>query len=403
MALIDDTTWEFALRSGVTFSDGTPFTADDVAFTLRRVPKVPTTVADFSEYVKPIAASRWSIRIRSACTPTRHSRCCRIIWPRSASSRASTGEDAGTADYNTGNAAIGTGPFRFVSWARGDRMVMERNDHLLGRNARLGPVTFHYIRTRRRGWPRCWPAMSTLIDHGVGAGCRAGQARYRGSPSSPACRTTSSASCSTCATAAVAEDHRQRRQATGGKPIPRSPRAPGGRPRDRSRRDPRPRDERAVGAGQPDHAAGPISATIPTCRRCATIRPRQSVCWPRPAIPNGFHLTMDCQNDRFVNDATICQAMAQMLTRVGIATTPEVMPHAVWVPRANRHEFSLFTDVLDVRHAGARHRADQPVRDARSGARPRRVQPRRLQQSGIRRGAGTGADHDGRAMRAKNC
>ena len=32
-----------------------------------------------------------------------------------------------------------------------------------------------------------------------------------------------------------------------------------------------------------------------------------------------------------------------MLTRIGVATTPEVMPHAVWVPRANRHEFSLFT------------------------------------------------------------
>jgi peptide/nickel transport system substrate-binding protein len=59
--------------------------------------------------------------------------------------------------------------------------------------------------------------------------------------------------------------------------------------------------------------------------------------------PNGFRLTMDCQNDRFVNDAEICQAIAQMLTHVGIVTTPEVMPHAVWVPRANKHEFSFFT------------------------------------------------------------
>jgi peptide/nickel transport system substrate-binding protein len=32
-----------------------------------------------------------------------------------------------------------------------------------------------------------------------------------------------------------------------------------------------------------------------------------------------------------------------MLTRIGIATTPEVMPHAVWVPLANSHTFSLFT------------------------------------------------------------
>src|SRR5262249_30753246 len=52
--LIDDATWEFRLRPGITFSDGTPFTADDVAFTIERVPNVPTTVTDMSEYVKAI-------------------------------------------------------------------------------------------------------------------------------------------------------------------------------------------------------------------------------------------------------------------------------------------------------------------------------------------------------------
>ena len=35
--LIDDATWEFKLREGVTFSDGTKLTADDVAFTIERV------------------------------------------------------------------------------------------------------------------------------------------------------------------------------------------------------------------------------------------------------------------------------------------------------------------------------------------------------------------------------
>ena len=52
---VDDTTWEFRLRDGVTFSDGEPFTADDVAFIIERVPNVPTTVTDMAEYVKPIA------------------------------------------------------------------------------------------------------------------------------------------------------------------------------------------------------------------------------------------------------------------------------------------------------------------------------------------------------------
>src|SRR5947209_15822470 len=34
---VDETTWEFKLRPGVTFSDGTPFTADDVAYSFQRV------------------------------------------------------------------------------------------------------------------------------------------------------------------------------------------------------------------------------------------------------------------------------------------------------------------------------------------------------------------------------
>src|ERR1700704_5815448 len=34
--LTDNLTWEFKLRKGVTFHDGTPFTADDVIFSLER-------------------------------------------------------------------------------------------------------------------------------------------------------------------------------------------------------------------------------------------------------------------------------------------------------------------------------------------------------------------------------
>ena len=35
--LVEPTAWEFKLRPGVKFSDGTPFTADDVVFSLNRL------------------------------------------------------------------------------------------------------------------------------------------------------------------------------------------------------------------------------------------------------------------------------------------------------------------------------------------------------------------------------
>ena len=53
--LVDETTWEFSLRHDVTFHDGTPFTADDVIFTIQRIPTVKNSPASFITYVKHIA------------------------------------------------------------------------------------------------------------------------------------------------------------------------------------------------------------------------------------------------------------------------------------------------------------------------------------------------------------
>src|SRR3546814_17179737 len=52
---LDDTTWEFKLREGVTFHDGSPFTARDVVFTVCRIPTVENSPSSFSVYTKGIA------------------------------------------------------------------------------------------------------------------------------------------------------------------------------------------------------------------------------------------------------------------------------------------------------------------------------------------------------------
>src|SRR3546814_2066055 len=52
---LDDTTWEFKLREGVTFHDGSPFTAKDVVFTVCRIPTVENSPSSFTVYTKGIA------------------------------------------------------------------------------------------------------------------------------------------------------------------------------------------------------------------------------------------------------------------------------------------------------------------------------------------------------------
>ena len=49
--------------------------------------------------------------------------------------------------------------------------------------------------------------------------------------------------------------------------------------------------------------------------------------------PDGFELVMDCPNDRYVNDEAICQAVAQMLTKVGVKTSVNAQPKAKYFAR----------------------------------------------------------------------
>lgn len=75
--LVDDTTWEFQLRRNVTFHDGSPFTADDVAFSLARAPNVPNSPSSSVPSPSRSRVRRSSTRTRSGSTPTGPHRC----WP----------------------------------------------------------------------------------------------------------------------------------------------------------------------------------------------------------------------------------------------------------------------------------------------------------------------------------
>jgi peptide/nickel transport system substrate-binding protein len=130
----DHLSYTFHLRHGVTFQDGTPFTADDVKYTYDRIqdPKVddaPTrsyftniascTVLD-PYTIRFVATERYFKTLEVLGTTM-------LIIPKHALEKA---DDFNNAPFN--RAPIGTGPYKFVRWDTGSQIVLERNDHYWG-------------------------------------------------------------------------------------------------------------------------------------------------------------------------------------------------------------------------------------------------------------------------------
>jgi peptide/nickel transport system substrate-binding protein len=57
---------------------------------------------------------------------------------------------------------------------------------------------------------------------------------------------------------------------------------------------------------------------------------------------DGFELGLNCPNDRYVNDAEICQAIAAMLARVGVRVILVAEPKATYFPKILRRETSFY-------------------------------------------------------------
>jgi len=58
--------------------------------------------------------------------------------------------------------------------------------------------------------------------------------------------------------------------------------------------------------------------------------------------PDGFEVTLDCPNNRYVNDEKICQALAAMWSQIGVATRVNAMPRATYFPKLEKLDTSLY-------------------------------------------------------------
>ena len=329
---LDATTWEFKLRQGVKWHDGKPFTADDVLFSFERAPEVPNSPSSFATFTKGKTLTKiddFTIRIKTAkphpLTPNDVSQ-LKII------SKA-VAEGASTADFNSGKAAIGTGPFTFVEWVPNDRLILERNESYWGDKPEWSRVVIKPIKS---GPARVAALLAGDVDF-IDKVPTPDITRLKSDPNLSLSQGTSNRVIYLHLDQFREESPFVRAKDGGSIKNPlmdQRVRKAISKAINRGAIVERVMEDVAIAAGQllPDGFFG-VSDKL----KVEPYDPKGAKALLAEAgVPDGFKLTIHGPNDRYINDAKIAEAIAQMLTRIGIDTAVETMPKSVYFKRASR-------------------------------------------------------------------
>ncbi|WP_367129312.1 ABC transporter substrate-binding protein [Saccharothrix sp. HUAS TT1] len=125
-ASADGLTWTAELKDGITFSDGSALSAQDVVFTYESVldEEVNSTVASRFDALSDVTAlddRTVEFRLSYPYAPFVQQLTLGIV-PRA----EFEGVDINSAPFNT--APVGTGPYTVAEWRKGDRMVLKANE-----------------------------------------------------------------------------------------------------------------------------------------------------------------------------------------------------------------------------------------------------------------------------------
>jgi peptide/nickel transport system substrate-binding protein len=122
---VDDTTWTFKLKEGITFHNGEPFNAEAVKYTIERIKADETalvhaqwTFIDQINIIDDYNVEFKTVANEPAFLSKMAGTACQVVPPVYT-------EEVGTEGF--GQAPVGTGPFKFVEWVRDDRVVLEAN------------------------------------------------------------------------------------------------------------------------------------------------------------------------------------------------------------------------------------------------------------------------------------
>lgn len=146
---VDDKSVRFVLRQGVMFHHGVELTADDVAYTFsserlwgpeaaKTIPLGQSYSLDFDE---PVVEDKYTVVIRTK-TPSPLIERYAASW-MSRVVPAGLYKELGAVEF--GNKPVGTGPYKFVEFIAGDRVVLEANDDYWGDKPTAARITYQMV------------------------------------------------------------------------------------------------------------------------------------------------------------------------------------------------------------------------------------------------------------------
>ncbi|MEM1046734.1 MAG: ABC transporter substrate-binding protein [Pseudomonadota bacterium] len=328
---IDGNAWEFKLRPGVTFHDGSAFTADDVVCSFKRAPDVPNSPSSFATYTKGKTVEKVDDLTVHIKTETPYPLMANDVSTLPIISDEQC--EATTEQFNQGTAAIGTGPFKFGEYVPGDRIVMTRNDDYWGDKAIWEKVTFKPIKS---GPARVAALLAGDVDLIAGVP----------TVDIPQLKANADLTLSQGVSNRVIYLHLDHDRDN-------SPyvKANGGGEIQNPLKDLRVRQAISKAINRPaivdrvmEGVAIPAGQLLPEGFFGVSPNLEPVAYDPDGAkqlladagVGDGFELTIHGPNDRYINDAKIAEAIGQMLTRIGIKTAVETMPRSVYFGRASR-------------------------------------------------------------------
>ena len=339
--LVDDHTWEFKLRPGVKFQNGADFTAEDIAYTIDRVPTVPNSPGSFAIYTKPVS----KVEIIDPLTVRLHTAGVYPLLPIDLTQvfiiPHGLGPMPATEDFNSGKDAIGTGPYRMLSYKSGDRVELERNDAWWGPKPYWQHISYRMIPN----------------DAARSAALLAGDVQFiEFVPPDDAQRMRGDKR------VALSEINSLRfvylwldRSRQGDEPFVSGPN--GEKLGKNPLNDVRVRQALSIAINRPSIVEHIMeNEAIPTgqflAQGASTYVPgldppkydpeHAKQLLAEAGYPNGFRMTLHGPNDRYVNDAKIIQAVGQMWSRIGVQTTVDAITWSNFIGRANKQEFSAY-------------------------------------------------------------